>query len=171
MVGHRAAKRRPAASGPTLAGVRVTTSQIRIAATRSRVWAVVTEPALVRQWQYGSELETDWTVGSPIRFTAEWQGATLEQWGTVLEAEAPERLAYSLFAPAPGRVETPENTVTMRYLLEAVEDGTLLTIVQEDPRIVPADGGGDVSAGAPEEEGESSVLGALKALAESAPGG
>jgi len=34
--------------------------------SRESVWAVVTQPGYVKQWQYGSNLDTDWSVGSPI---------------------------------------------------------------------------------------------------------
>ncbi|MGI8904050.1 MAG: hypothetical protein ACR2IP_10410 [Solirubrobacteraceae bacterium] len=40
------------------------------------MWAVVTDPAYVKQWQYGTVLSTDWAVDSPIRFTSEWEGKT-----------------------------------------------------------------------------------------------
>ena len=43
-------------------------------ARRVVVWAVITESAYVQQWQYGSALSTDWSTGSPIRFTTEWEG-------------------------------------------------------------------------------------------------
>ncbi|WP_366519717.1 SRPBCC domain-containing protein [Nocardioides sp.] len=68
--------------------MRVSTSTIYIQAPPDVVWAVLTETDQVRQWQYGSELSTDWAVGSPIRFTNEWDGQRFEQWGTVLVVEA-----------------------------------------------------------------------------------
>ena len=76
--------------------MRVSRSSIRIEAPRETVWSVVTEPAYVKQWQYGSDLQTDWSDGSQIRFISEWQGQTFEQWGTVVHVDAPNRLAYSL---------------------------------------------------------------------------
>lgn len=105
-----------------------------INAPRDVVWAVVTLPEYVRQWQYDSELMTDWTVGHPIRFSAEWEGQTFEQWGTVLEVDEPSRLRYSLFAPRPGLDDVPENYFTMTYELSDVDDGTRVAFIQEDPR-------------------------------------
>ena len=93
----------------TLAPVRVSRSSIHIEAPRETVWSVVTEPAYVKQWQYGSDLQTDWSVGSQIRFVSEWEGQTFEQWGTVVHVDAPNRLAYSLFAPRPDLEDKPEN--------------------------------------------------------------
>jgi len=56
-------------------------SRITIHAPVSKVWDVITKPELVKQWQYGSILTTDWKVGSDIRFHSEWQGSVYEQWG------------------------------------------------------------------------------------------
>ena len=57
------------------------TSRVTIKATAANVWATLPEPELVKQWQYGSELFTDWRVGSEIRFRSQWQGQIYEQWG------------------------------------------------------------------------------------------
>lgn len=122
---------------------------------------MLTDPRLVKQWQYGSDLDTDWTAGSPIRFTSEWQGNTFEQWGTALDVTAPERLRYSLFAPRPGVEDRPENYFTMTYRLDTEDGATLLTITQQDPREQPGQ--------EPDQQDEDNpVLAALKAVAESA---
>ena len=146
----------------TLRGMRVSTSHVRINAPRERVWAVLTDPELVRQWQYGSNVDTDWAAGSPIRFTSEWQGKRFEQWGTVLDVTAPEQLRYSLFAPRPDVEDRPENYFTMTYRLDTENGITLLTITQEDPREQPGQG--------PDQQDEDNpVLAALKAVADCAP--
>ena len=123
------------------------------------MWSVVTEPTYVKQWQYGSDLQTDWRVGSQIRFVSEWEGQTFEQWGTVIQVDPPNRLAYSLFAPRSGLEDTPENYFTMTYVFDGDEGATTLTILQEDPRPGVEDAG-------PDEE-DNAVLAALKTLAES----
>jgi uncharacterized protein YndB with AHSA1/START domain len=114
--------------------MRVSTSTISIAAPREVVWSAVTEPEHVRRWQYNSDLTTDWIVGHPIRFSAEWQGQNFAQWGTVLEFDAPKRLRYSLFAPRPGMEDRPENYFTMTYELTDVDGGTRVAFIHEDPR-------------------------------------
>ena len=114
--------------------MRVSTSAITIEAPREIVWSALTRPEYVRRWQYNSDLTTDWIVGQAIRFSAEWQGQTFAQWGTVLEFEFPNRLRYSLFAPRPGLEDRPENYFTMTYQLTDVVDGTMVTFVHEDPR-------------------------------------
>jgi len=139
--------------------MQITESHVHIQASREQVWAVLTKPALVKLWQYGSDVDTDWAPGSSIRFTSEWEGNTFEQWGTILEVAAPELLRYSLFAPAPGLEDRPENYFTMVYRLDDDGDGTLLTIVQEDPR--------EQSQHEPDQaDDDNPVLAALKSVAE-----
>jgi uncharacterized protein YndB with AHSA1/START domain len=139
--------------------MRVSTSSVTINAPRAIVWAAVTRPEHVREWQYGSELTTDWTVGHPIRFSAQWHGETFEQWGTVEEFCAPSRLRYSLFAPRPGLEDRPENYFTMTYELTDSGEGTRVRFIHEDPR--EADDGHD------ESDEENPVLTSLRAVAES----
>ncbi|HET9059963.1 MAG TPA: GNAT family N-acetyltransferase [Acidimicrobiales bacterium] len=143
--------------------MRVSRSSIRIEALRetvwATVWAIVTEPAYVKQWQYGSDLQTDWSVGSPIRFTSQWEGQVFEQWRTVVDVGAPSRLTYSLFAPGRGLEDKPENYFTMTYILDEDRGVITLTIVKEDPR-PGAEGTHDGDDGNP-------VLTMLKSLAES----
>jgi uncharacterized protein YndB with AHSA1/START domain len=142
--------------------VRVSKSEVKIDAPRETVWAVLTEPRYVKQWQYGSDLDTDWSVGSSIRFTAEWDGHKFEQWGEVLLVDAPRELRYSLFVPEPGVEDKPDNRLTMIYSLSEESGLTRVTITQEDPRPV-APGAGDEDG----DEGENPILAALRSLAES----
>jgi uncharacterized protein YndB with AHSA1/START domain len=111
----------------------VTKSAIHIQAAPEAVWAWLTDPAKVRQWQFDSVLHTDWSVGSSIRFTAEWEGQKFEQWGSVLDVRPPAELRYSLFAPRPGLVDRPENYFTMTYRLDVDDSGTSLTISRKIP--------------------------------------
>ncbi|QNE23302.1 ATPase [Kribbella qitaiheensis] len=140
--------------------MRVTTSSIRIEASREIVWAVLTDHAYVKQWQYGSVLSTDWSVDSPIRFANDWEGNTFEQWGTVLLVDAPAQLRYSMFAPRPDLEDKPENYFTMGYTLEDAAGKTNLTITLEDPREITGEDTGD-------NDEENPVLATLKNLAES----
>jgi uncharacterized protein YndB with AHSA1/START domain len=76
-------------------------STIKVKATAEKLWAMLTKPELVKQWQYGSDLVTDWQVGSSIRFRTEWKDKVFEQWGKVLEVVPQKLIRYSLFAPRP----------------------------------------------------------------------
>ena len=109
-------------------------SVIRLDATKGKVWDTLTKPEFVKLWQYGSDLVTNWEVGSDIKFRTEWEGKIFEQWGQVLEVRPLELLKYSLFAPRPGLEDKPENYLVMSYVLTTENDQTKLEIIQEDNR-------------------------------------
>lgn len=133
-------------------------SKILIGASSNRVWDAITRPDLVKQWQYGTDLSTDWRKGSSIVFRNEWEGKVFEQKGTILEVEPGCLVKYTLFAPQPGLEDRPENYFVMSYLLEDVDGRTLLTITQEDTR--------SQSVQEPADEAENAILLALKKLVE-----
>ncbi|MBI3352765.1 MAG: SRPBCC domain-containing protein [Nitrospirae bacterium] len=109
-------------------------SKLKIKATSEQVWDALTKPELVKQWQYGSELSTDWKVGSEIRFKSAWEGKIFEQWGTVLEVSPHKKLRYNLFAPRPDLQDAPENYFEMEYKLTEHGEHVLLEIIQKDNR-------------------------------------
>ena len=109
-------------------------SKLEINALPNKVWNALTNPEMVKKWQYGSELITDWKVGSEIRFKSEWEGQTFEQWGTILEVVPNQKLKYNLFAPRPGLEDKPENYFEMEYVLTKKGTSTELEIIQEDNR-------------------------------------
>lgn len=134
-------------------------STIIINAPVQKVWEILTKPEHVKQWQFGSDLLTDWSIGGDIRFKTEWEGQVFEQWGKVLDVRENELIQYSLFAPRPGMEDKPENYFEMNYVLTPADGKTKLEIVQNDNR-----------AGARQEDPqgeENPILQGLKQLAES----
>lgn len=134
-------------------------STIQIDAPLAKVWDTITKAALVKLWQYGSDLLTTWEVGTDIKFSTEWEGQVFEQWGKVLEVKPHQLVRYSLFAPGPGLEDIPENYFIMSYLLTNEHGKTKLEIVQEDNRP-------NAKQEAPQGE-ENPVLQSLKKVAES----
>ena len=134
-------------------------SKVVIHATADEVWKALTLPELVKKWQYGTDLATDWSKGGPIVFRNEWNGDVFIQNGTVLLFDPARTLRYSLFAPRPGMEDSPENRFVMTYQLVETNGSTELTILQEDPREPE-------SQESEEGEGENPILRALKELVE-----
>jgi len=133
-------------------------STVTINASLEKVWNTITKPELVKLWQYGSELLTNWQVGSDIRFRTEWEGKLFEQWGKILEIRPYKIVKYSLFAPRPDLEDKPENYFIMTYVLSNKGGQTILEIIKEDkrPHAVQEDPQGE----------DNPVLKALKELAE-----
>lgn len=94
------------------------------------VWEGLTDPAIVREYFFGTELETSWEEGKPLYFRGEWEGKKYEDKGTVLKNQKPQLLQYDYWSSMSGTPDAPENYVTVTYHLEQKDQGTLLTITQ-----------------------------------------
>jgi len=66
-------------------------STITINAPASKVWDALTKPELIKQCLFGTEVTTDWRVGSPITYKGEWEGKAYEDKGKVLQIEKEKR--------------------------------------------------------------------------------
>lgn len=99
----------------------------------AQVWDALTKPEIVKQYFFGTNLETTWEIGTPIRFKGEWEGKLYEDKGTVLEFSPVFSLSYNYWSPFSGLEEISENYQIIRYDLEPTDDnGTKLTITQSN---------------------------------------
>lgn len=110
----------------------VAEASITIRAPASKVWEALTKPELIKQYLFGSEVVTDWQVGSPIYYRGEWQGRSYEDKGTVLEVQRERRLVSTHWSPLSGVPDTPENYHTVTYLLAEHDGSTDVTIRQDN---------------------------------------
>ena len=106
---------------------------IDIRASKGDVWRALTDPDRIREYYMGgATVETDWKVGSPIRFTGEWNGQTFEDKGEVVTFDPDNEVAYSHFSPMTGKPDEPENYHTLRFELDETPEGTLVTLDQDN---------------------------------------
>lgn len=114
----------------------VAKASIEIAAPVAQVFAALTEPESVKTLFWGSELVTNWQVGSPIAFRGEWEGVEYEDHGTVLQFDPPHVVKYNYWSSfSKNEVEDiPENYQTITYTFEPGSNGTLLSIEQDNVR-------------------------------------
>ena len=106
------------------------TSTINVPA--SKVWDALTKPELIKQYLFGTEVNTDWQVGSPITYMGVWEGKPYKDKGKILQIE-PEKLLVSTFwSSLAGLPDIPENYKTVHYELSPESGGTKLTITQDN---------------------------------------
>jgi len=110
----------------------VAEKSIIINASPDAVWQALTDPEMVRQYMHGTNMETDWQVGSSITWKGEWQGRTYEDKGSVLEVKPIQRLKVTHWSPMTGTEDTPDNYHTVTYELSGQEGTTLLTVKQDN---------------------------------------
>ena len=103
-----------------------------INAPAAKVWDALTKPELIKQYLFGTEVNTDWQVGSPITYKGVWEGKSYEDKGEILQIE-PEKLLVSTFwSSLAGLPDVPENYKTVQYELSPENGGTKLTITQDN---------------------------------------
>jgi len=105
---------------------------ITINVPTSKVWDAVTNPLLIKQYLFGTEVTTDWQVGSPITYKGIWEGKAYEDKGKVLQIKPEQLLVSTFWSSLSGTPDIPESYQTVRYELSTEGDGTRLTITQDN---------------------------------------
>lgn len=103
-----------------------------INASASKVWEALTQPALIKQYLFGTDVTTDWQVGSPITYQGQWEGKPYEDKGKILQIEPEQLLVSTFWSSLSGVPDTPQNYKTVRYELSSAGEGTRLTIIQDN---------------------------------------
>lgn len=103
-----------------------------INAPPSQVWEALINPEIIKQYFFGSEIVTDWKVGSPILYKGIWQDKPFEDKGKVLRVERQRLLEVTHWSPLSGVPDTPENYHKVTYELTPEDGGTRLTILQDN---------------------------------------
>ena len=135
------------------------TTQIHIHAPTAAVWEALTSPALVKQYFFGTDLVTDWQVGSPILFRGDWDGTPYEDKGVVLEFIPQQRIGYNYLSSFSGLADAPENYARINYVLEE-QDGICTVTISQDKLT-------DEAHLAQSEQNWQAVMGAMKTMLES----
>lgn len=95
-----------------------------------KVWNALTNPAIVKQYFFGSHLVTDWNVGNPIYFQGEWEGKPYQDKGIIQEYTPQQSLSFTYLSNWSGLPDIPENYLLVSYTVKPVHDHTELTITQ-----------------------------------------
>lgn len=116
----------------------VARAEIDIRAPRETVWRVLTENGSRPEILFGADVQSDWRLGSTIRWSGEWNGTRFEDHGRVIELEEPHRIVLTHFSPLSGMDDIPENYHTLRFELVEIPAGTRVTLDQDNNRTVDA---------------------------------
>ncbi len=104
---------------------------IRINASKTKVWKVLTDPSLIKEYLYGTETITDWKVGSNLIFQGDWEGKSYQDKGHILEITSEKILSYDYWSGFSGMEDIPENYGIVTYTLEDAGEEVLLRIIQK----------------------------------------
>lgn len=109
----------------------VARAETEISASPDQVWDALTDPEAIAAFMFGSRVETDWQVGSPISWTGEYDGKSFTDKGEILQADAPERLRMTHYSAMSGLPDEPESYHTLDYRLAPTDAGSRLTLDQD----------------------------------------
>jgi len=105
-------------------------ASIIVDADTDAVWRAITDPEIIARYLYGTRVESEWRVGSPIVYRGEWEGKPYEDHGTILEFVPGERLVSSYYSPLSGKPDVPESYQDVGYVLRQEDGGTRVTVTQ-----------------------------------------
>jgi uncharacterized protein YndB with AHSA1/START domain len=110
----------------------VQASQVRttVKAAPSAVWKALTTPSTLKQFFFGSDVSTNWRVGSPISFSGNWKGKPYEDKGNIQTFDRDQRLAFTHWSPLSGLKDTPENYHVVSFDLRPANGGTEVVLTQ-----------------------------------------
>lgn len=142
------------------------TNSIHIQATPAQVWDALTNPEQTKQYMFGCETVSDWSIGSELLWKMEHEGKELiAVKGYIVALEPNKYLAYTVIDPNSGMPDLPENYLTVTYTLEPSNGQTLFTVTQGDYTKV-TDGERRYQESYNNGEGWNPILVAIKALVE-----
>ncbi|MGH3658164.1 MAG: SRPBCC family protein [Micromonosporaceae bacterium] len=131
-----------------------------IRTTPERLWHALTTPEFTRQYWWGREIESDFTVGSPLRLRYD-NGTKLDIDGEILAADPPKLLSYTFSDPDSRERGEPHSRVSFTIEPSEAFDGVVRLTVVHDA----------FAAGSPQFQGVSDgwpdILSSLKTLVES----
>ncbi len=105
-------------------------TEITFTAKAEKVWDGLTNPEIVKEYFFGTNLKSDFTVGSPITFSGDWDGITYEDKGTILEIEPFKFLRYTYWSSMSGTEDILENYAEISYQIIENNESTTLVITQ-----------------------------------------
>jgi uncharacterized protein YndB with AHSA1/START domain len=103
-----------------------------IEAPAARVWDALVNPAMIKQYMFGTTVVSDWKKGNPITWKGEWQGKKYEDKGVILAIEPQRVLKYSHFSPLSGQADAPENYHTVTIELSGKGPQTVIALSQDN---------------------------------------
>ena len=106
-------------------------SSIVIDAPADAVWKALVSPEAIKQYMFGTTVESDWKPGSPITWKGEWEGRRYQDKGVIVHIEPGRRLEYTHFSPGSGLPDRPENYHTVTIELSPDGPHTRVSLLQD----------------------------------------
>lgn len=106
----------------------ISKATVVIDAPAAKVWQALTSPDVIREYMFGTRVETDWKIGSSIYWRGQHQGQAYEDKGTILQVLPEKLLQHTYHSSMSGIEDQPENYFNLIYELEEVDNQTTVTL-------------------------------------------
>jgi uncharacterized protein YndB with AHSA1/START domain len=103
-----------------------------IKATKSQVWEALVTPNAIKEYMFGTDVESNWRKGSEITWKGEYKNRKYEDKGVILKIEPEQTLQYSHFSPLSGKPDSPENYHTVTIHLSGSGRETRVSLAQDN---------------------------------------
>lgn len=102
-----------------------------INASPEKIWKALTDPEMIKQYFFGTNVKTDWKEGSPLIYSGTWKGRDYEDKGQIIRVEKEKILEHTYWSSLSGTEDKPENYMHVTYEIEPREKDSVLCITQE----------------------------------------
>lgn len=109
----------------------IANQSIVINASLAKVWDALVNPAMIKQYLFGTEAVSDWKAGSTLVFTGTWKGKAYVHKGVILRMEPGKILQHTNWSSLSGIPDVPENYYSVTYELSMNKGQTLLSVTQD----------------------------------------
>ena len=107
-------------------------ASISLDATPSKVWEALTNPKLIKQYMFGTEVTSDWKEGNPITWKGEYKGKSYKDKGVIKKIKMNKILQHTYLSGMSGKEDKPENYATVTYKLSKENEKTILSLSQDN---------------------------------------
>jgi uncharacterized protein YndB with AHSA1/START domain len=104
--------------------------EIYIRTTPERLWEAITDPDIREKYNFGAQVHSDWTPGSPLEMGVPKKDLLLGE-GEVLEVDPPRRLVHTMVALWSDEVKS-EGASRVTWEIEPIGDSCRLMVIHDE---------------------------------------
>lgn len=105
-------------------------TSIVIDASRSEVWDVMVNPQKIKKYLFGTNAISDWTKGSELIFTGEYEGTRYLDKGIILKIDEEKTLQYTYLSSFSNLEDVSDNYSVITFRLADKNGQTDLSLRQ-----------------------------------------
>lgn len=109
----------------------IVSKTIEINTPAAKAWNALTSPEMIKQYLFGTEVVTDWKIGSDIIFQGNWEGKTYKDKGKIMQFETEKVFQYSYWSGFSGLEDKEENYSLVTFEVNGEDTKTTLKLSQQ----------------------------------------